>query len=114
MGRSPQLSSLCLEGSELNEYLELPIQQEFTEHLLGVKNWDTTVTKMAFPDLVEFPCSVEGDDKYTGSEKMTSTLEKIKQEAGEEWSRCAVIESATGKVAFEQRLQKVRTAGKQT
>lgn len=45
---------------------------------------------------------------------MTSTLEKIKQETGEEWSRCAVIESVTGKVAFEQRPQKVRTAGKQT
>jgi len=43
---------------------------------------------------------------------MTSTLEKIKQEAGEQWSRCVVIESVTGKVAFEQRLQKVRTAGK--
>ena len=43
---------------------------------------------------------------------MTSTLEKIKQEAGEEWSRCVVIESVTGKIAFEQRLQKVRTAGK--
>ena len=32
---------------------------------------------------------------------MTSTLEKIKQEAGEQWSRCVVIESVT-----------VRTAGK--
>lgn len=98
----------------MNEYLELPIQQELTEYLQCVKNWDTTVTKMAFLDLVEFPFSVEGGDKYTGYEKMTSTLEKIKQETGEEWSRCAVIESVTGKVAFEQRPQKVRTAGKQT
>lgn len=35
---------------------------------------------------------------------MTSIIEKIKQEAGEAWGRCVVLEGMIGKVAFKQRL----------